>query len=93
MTHYLPIHVNWALPPTMAAFAAVCIAVLSPLPAAAADRIAVTEIKPLLMQAAERGEAHCVLSGTGAAYVQRRFDTTSPIEVENAMSPLIPWIT
>jgi hypothetical protein len=50
--------------------------------AAAIERIAVSEIKPLLMRAAEQGVAYGVLGGTGAAYVQRRFDTTSPIEID-----------
>ena len=49
---------------------------------AALERIAVSEIKPLLMQAAERGQAQGVLVGTGADYLQRRFDTTSPIEID-----------
>lgn len=50
--------------------------------AAAIERIAVGEIKPLLMRAADQGVAYGVLGGTGAAYVQRRFDTTSPIEID-----------
>ena len=50
--------------------------------AAGPERIAVGEIKPLLMVAAERGEAHGVLVGTGAAYAQRRFDTAAPIEID-----------
>ena len=44
--------------------------------------MAVTELKPLLMLAAERGDANGVLSGTGAAYMQRRFEATSPIEID-----------
>lgn len=47
-----------------------------------AERIAVAEIKPLLILAAERGEAHGVLSGPGADYVRRRFDATTPIEID-----------
>jgi hypothetical protein len=92
MAHHFPNHVHRALPSTVAVFAAVCMTVLSPLHAAAVDRIAVTEIKPLLMQAAERGEAHGVLSGTGAAYVQRRFDTTSPIEVDVKRLRALPQV-
>jgi hypothetical protein len=46
------------------------------------ERIAVTEIKPLLMLAAERGEAHGVLGGSGADYVRRKFDAATPIEVD-----------
>ena len=74
-------HANGALPSAMAALAVACFTMLPAPPAAAVERITVTEIKPLLMLAAERGEAHGVLSGTGAAYMQRRFETTSPIEV------------
>ena len=54
-------------------------------PAEASDsakRTPVTEIKPLLMVAAEQGEAHGVLDGPGADYVRRRFDTTAPIEID-----------
>lgn len=47
-----------------------------------AERLTVTEIKPLLRLAAEHGEAHGILSGPGADYVRRRFDATTPIEIE-----------
>jgi len=60
--------------------------------AAATDRIEVTEIKPLLMLAVERGEAHGVLGGTGAAYVQRRFNSTSPIEIDVQRLHALPQI-
>ena len=46
------------------------------------ERIAVTEIKPLLILAAERGEAHGILGGPGADYVRRRFDAATPIEID-----------
>ena len=82
MTCRPPNHVNRALPSVMEAIAVACFTMLSASSAAAIERIAVTEIKPLLMRAAERGEAHGVLAGTGAAYVQRRFDTASPIEID-----------
>ena len=49
--------------------------------AVATDRIAVAELKPLLMLAVERGEAHGVLSGIGAAYAQRWFDANTPIDI------------
>ena len=75
-------HANWTLPPAVAALAVACFTMLSASPVAAVERIAVTEIKPLLMQAAERGEAHGVLTGPGAVYLQRRFDSASPIEVD-----------
>ena len=47
-----------------------------------AQRIPVTEIKPLLALAAERGAAHGVLTGPGADYMRRRFDATAPIEID-----------
>ena len=55
---------------------------LAHLGASATERTPVTEIKPLLMRAADQGSAHGVLTGVGAAYLQRRFDTTSPIEID-----------
>ena len=46
------------------------------------QRIPVSEIKPLLALAAERGAAHGVLTGPGADYMRRRFDATTPIEID-----------
>ena len=46
------------------------------------ERTAVIEIKPLLIVAAQRGEAHGVLGGPGADYVRRRFDAVTPIEID-----------
>ena len=46
------------------------------------ERTAVTEVKPLLIEAVERGEAVGVLGGPGADYVRRRFDTDTPIEID-----------
>ena len=46
------------------------------------DRLAVTELKPLLLLALEQGEAHGVLSGPPAAYLQRRFASTTPVEID-----------
>ena len=54
----------------------------TPLHAQTTQRVAVTEIKPLLALAAERGAAHGVLTGPGADYVRRRFDATAPIEID-----------
>jgi hypothetical protein len=73
-----------AIPVAMAAIAAFAIAcgTVQPALAAAVERTAVSEIKPLLMRAAEQGLAYGVLDGMGAAYVQRRFDTASPIEID-----------
>jgi hypothetical protein len=50
--------------------------------APATDRIKVTELKPLLILAVERGESHGTLSGTGVAYAQRRFAANTPIEID-----------
>jgi hypothetical protein len=65
----------------MAAFALACSSVQFTADAAI-ERIAVSEIKTLLRRAAEQGVAYGVLVGAGAAYAQRRFDTTSPIEID-----------
>ena len=46
------------------------------------ERLTVTAIKTLLKRAAERGEAHGILSGPGADYVRRKFDATTPIEID-----------
>jgi hypothetical protein len=64
---------------------ALCLAMGTPPSTAAAspvDRIAVTEVKPLLMQAAAQGEARGILGGPGADYVRRKFDATAPIEID-----------
>ena len=92
MNRHLPNHIERTLPATVAMFATACMTVMSASPASAVERIAVTEIKPLLMRAAERGEAHGVLTGTGAVYLQRRFDTTSPIEVDVKRLRALPQI-
>ena len=66
------------------AFAAVllCALLAAPALAQALPRIPVSEIKPLLMLAAERGSAYGVLTGPGADYMRRRFDATAPIEID-----------
>ena len=46
------------------------------------ERTPVTEVKPLLIEAVEHGEAVGVLGGPGADYVRRRFDTDTPIEID-----------
>ncbi|WP_087745245.1 MULTISPECIES: hypothetical protein [unclassified Acidovorax] len=81
MTRHPTTHKTRVLPVAMAALAIAC-STVQPTVAAAIERIAVSEIKPLLIRAAEQGVAYGVLGGTGAAYVQRRFDTTSPIEID-----------
>jgi hypothetical protein len=65
-----------------AALVVFCCTVQSATAGVATDRIAVTELKPLLILAVERGESHGTLSGTGAAYAQRRFDTKNPVEID-----------
>lgn len=45
-------------------------------------RIPVSEIKPLLALAAERGTAQGVLTGPGADYMRRHFDATTSIEID-----------
>ena len=68
------------------ALAVVALGALLALPGQAqtTQRIPVSEIKPLLALAAERGVAHGVLTGPGADYVRRRFDATAPIEIDVA---------
>ena len=81
MTRHPTTRKTRVLPIAVAAVAIAC-STVQPTVAAAIERIAVSEIKSLLMRAAEQGTAYGVLGGTGAAYVQRRFDTTSPIEID-----------
>ena len=71
-------------PTRRSALAAVVLGALIAIPSHAqtTQRIVVTEIKPLLALAAERGAAHGVLTGPGADYVRRRFDATTPIEID-----------
>lgn len=66
------------------ALAATLLCALFALPSQAqvTQRIPVTEIKPLLALAAERGAAHGLLTGPGADYMRRRFDATAPIEID-----------
>ena len=45
-------------------------------------RMPVTEIKPLLKLALERGEAHGVLTGESAAYVKQKFGATAALEID-----------
>jgi hypothetical protein len=45
-------------------------------------RVQVPDIKPLLLRAIEQGSAQGVLVGVAAAYTQRKFGTTSPIEID-----------
>jgi len=84
-----------AIPPIRSrrpALAAVLFGALLAVPSQAqtTQRIPVSEIKPLLALAAERGAAHGVLTGPGADYVRRRFDATTPIEIDVATLHALP---
>jgi hypothetical protein len=46
------------------------------------ERIRVTDIKPLLLTALDRGEAHGVLAGEAAQWVAQYFRTNAPIEID-----------
>lgn len=74
------------------ALAAVALGTLFAVPSQAqtTQRIPVSEIKPLLALAAERGVAHGVLTGPGADYVRRRFDATTPIEIDVSTLHALP---
>jgi hypothetical protein len=51
-------------------------------PALATERARVTDIKPLLATALDRGEAHGVLVGEAAKWTAQYFKTTAPIEID-----------
>ena len=74
------------------ALAAVLLGALLAMPGQAqtTQRIPVTEIKPLLALAAERGAAHGVLTGPGADYMRRRFDATAVIEIDVSTLHALP---
>jgi hypothetical protein len=46
------------------------------------DRIPVSELKPLLKLAIDRGEAYGVLTGESAAYIKQKFGTTAALEID-----------
>jgi hypothetical protein len=46
------------------------------------ERLSVTDIKPLLTRAIDRGSAHGVLTGEAARYVRQKFACTTPIEID-----------
>ena len=78
-------------PPGRALAAALLAALLAaPVLAQNPQRIPVSEIKPLLVLAAERGSAYGVLTGPGAEYMRRRFDATKPIEIDVATLHALP---
>ncbi len=80
------------IPSRLPALAAVLFGALLAVPSQAqtTQRIPVSEIKPLLALAAERGAAHGVLTGPGADYVRRRLDATTPIEIDVATVHALP---
>ena len=45
-------------------------------------RMPVSEIKPLLKRAIERGEAHGVLTGESAVYMKQKFGTAAALEID-----------
>lgn len=45
-------------------------------------RLQVTDVKPLLKLAVERGSAHGILVGEAAAFIRQKFDATAPIEID-----------
>lgn len=58
-------------------------------PALAVERVPVTSIKPLLIQAIDQGESHGELIGESAAFMHGRFGSTAPIEIDvTALSAL-----
>jgi hypothetical protein len=80
------------IPALRHALAAVLVGALlaTPVQAQTTQRIPVSEIRPLLALAAERGAAHGVLTGPGADYMRRRFDATAPIEIDVATLHALP---
>jgi len=81
-----------SIPTLRQALTAVLLGALFAMPTRAqmTQRIPVSEIKPLLALAAERGAAHGVLTGPGADYMRRRFDATTPIEIDVATLRALP---
>jgi hypothetical protein len=69
---------------------ALCLCAVTPAAVGAVERQTVTEIRPLLIRAAAQGVAHGRLTGTGSAYLQRRFDTASPIDIDVQRLHLLP---
>lgn len=83
-----------SVPRRLPALAAVLFGALLAVPSQAqtTQRLPVSEIKPLLALAAERGAAHGVLTGPGADYMRRRFDATTPIEIDAATLHALPQL-
>ena len=47
-----------------------------------AERLPVTDVKPLLKRAIENGWAHGVLVGQAATFIRQNFDASAPIEID-----------
>lgn len=54
------------------------------------ERIAVAGIRPLLLRATAEGSAKGVLTGAGADYLSRRFETSTPIEIDVQLLHRLP---
>ena len=63
-------------------FAAITLLALTASTVGAADRQAVTTVKPLLVTALDQGEAHGVLVGQAAQYIAQTFKSAAPIEID-----------
>ena len=63
-------------------FAAITLLALTASTVGAADRQAVTTVKPLLVTAIDQGEAHGVLVGQAAQYIAQTFKSAAPIEID-----------
>jgi len=61
-------------------FAAITLLALTASNVGAADRQAVTTVKPLLVTALDQGEAHGVLVGHAAQYIAQTCKSAAPIE-------------
>ena len=66
----------------LSALACVAIFTVNAAHAQTPNRMAVTELKPLLKLAIERGSASGVIVGASASYVRDKFGTTAPLEVD-----------
>jgi len=82
----------WPHPMQLHAVTALLLGALVALPAQAqtTQRLPVTELKPLLTLAVQRGSAHGVLTGPGADYMRRRFGATAPIEIDVSTVQALP---
>ena len=63
-------------------FAAITLLALTTSNVGAADRQAVTTVKPLLVTALDQGEAYGVLVGQAAQYIAQTFKSAAPIEID-----------